>query len=84
MVRGLMVELKRESLHTSVTDPLAASIALLELSARDYGVLWTPMSFFYLNGGGRHAIRLSCSALVPDQIDEGVRRLAALIADVRS
>jgi (S)-3,5-dihydroxyphenylglycine transaminase len=57
---------------------------LLELSARDYGVLWTPMSFFYLDGGGSHAIRLSCSALATDQIDEGVRRLAALIADVRS
>jgi len=56
----------------------------LELSARDYGVLWTPMSFFYASGGGSHAIRLSCSALVPDQIDEGVRRLAALIGDVRS
>jgi (S)-3,5-dihydroxyphenylglycine transaminase len=57
---------------------------LLELSARDYGVLWTPMSFFYTGGGGSHAIRLSCSALTTDQIDEGVRRLAALIAGVRS
>jgi len=64
--------------------PVLADEKLLERSARDYGVLWTPMSFFYLNGGGRHAIRLSCSALVPDQIDEGVRRLAALIADARS
>ena len=57
---------------------------LLKLSARDYGVLWTPMSFFYMNAGGSNAIRLSCSALVADQIDEGVRRLSALIADVRS
>jgi (S)-3,5-dihydroxyphenylglycine transaminase len=64
--------------------PVRADEKLLELSARDYGVLWTPMSFFYLNGGGAHAIRLSCSALVPDQIDEGVRRLATLITDVRS
>ena len=64
--------------------PVRADEELLELSARDYGVLWTPMSFFYLNGGGAHAIRLSCSALVPDEIDEGVRRLAKLIADVRS
>jgi (S)-3,5-dihydroxyphenylglycine transaminase len=64
--------------------PVRADEKLLELSARDYGVLWTPMSFFYLNGGGSHAIRLSCSALATDQIDVGVRRLAALIADVRS
>jgi (S)-3,5-dihydroxyphenylglycine transaminase len=64
--------------------PVRADEKLLELSARDYGVLWTPMSFFYLDGGGSHAIRLSCSALPTDQIDEGVHRLAALISDVRS
>jgi (S)-3,5-dihydroxyphenylglycine transaminase len=64
--------------------PVRADEKLLELSARDYGVLWTPMSFFYLNGGGGNAIRLSCSALVTDQIDAGVRRLATLIADVRA
>jgi (S)-3,5-dihydroxyphenylglycine transaminase len=64
--------------------PVRADEKLLEHSARDYGVLWTPMSFFYTGGGGSHAIRLSCSALRTEQIDEGVRRLAALIADVRS
>jgi (S)-3,5-dihydroxyphenylglycine transaminase len=64
--------------------PVRADEKLLELSARDYGVLWTPMSFFYLNGAGTHAIRLSCSALATDRIDEGVRRLATLITDVRS
>jgi (S)-3,5-dihydroxyphenylglycine transaminase len=64
--------------------PVRADEKLLEHSARDYGVLWTPMSFFYTGGGGSHAIRLSCSALWTEQIDEGVRRLAALIADVRS
>jgi (S)-3,5-dihydroxyphenylglycine transaminase len=63
--------------------PFRADEKLLELSARDYGVLWTPMSFFYLDGGGSHAIRLSCSALRTEQIDEGVRRLAAFIAGVR-
>jgi (S)-3,5-dihydroxyphenylglycine transaminase len=67
-----------------LTTPVRADEKLLELSARDYGVLWTPMSFFYLDGGGTHAIRLSCSALTAAQIDEGVRRLAALITDVRS
>jgi (S)-3,5-dihydroxyphenylglycine transaminase len=61
--------------------PLRADEQLLEISAREYGVLWTPMSFFYLGGGGTHSIRLSCSALEPAQIDEGVARLAALLAD---
>lgn len=53
---------------------------LLELSAEQYGVLWTPMAFFYQDGGS-HAIRLSCSALEPDRIDEGVRRLSRLLAE---
>jgi (S)-3,5-dihydroxyphenylglycine transaminase len=60
--------------------PVDASVALLEHSAHEHGVLWTPMRFFYLNGGGDRAIRLSCSALEPDRIDEGVRRLDALLA----
>ena len=64
--------------------PVRADEKLLEVSARDYGVLWTPMSFFYAGGGGSHAIRLSCSALEPGQIEEGVGRLAALIADTRA
>jgi (S)-3,5-dihydroxyphenylglycine transaminase len=56
---------------------------LLELSAREYGVLWTPMSYFYGGAGGTHALRVSISALEPPTIVEGVRRLARLIADVR-
>jgi (S)-3,5-dihydroxyphenylglycine transaminase len=64
--------------------PVRADEKLLEVSARDYGVLWTPMGFFYLDGGGTHAIRLSCSALPTSQIDEGVGRLRALIADTSS
>ncbi|UWZ59513.1 PLP-dependent aminotransferase family protein [Dactylosporangium aurantiacum] len=59
--------------------PVDASEELLEVSAREHGVLWTPMRFFYLGGGGDHAIRLSCSALEPARIEEGVRRFAGLI-----
>jgi (S)-3,5-dihydroxyphenylglycine transaminase len=62
--------------------PVTADAKLLETSARDFGVLWTPMSFFYPEGGGEYAIRLSCSALEPAEVDEGVRRLAALLASV--
>ena len=63
-----------------LSGPVRADEKLLEHSAREFGVLWTPMSFFYQDGGGSHAIRLSCSALTPEQVDEGVRRLAALLA----
>ncbi|KQV13275.1 MULTISPECIES: PLP-dependent aminotransferase family protein [unclassified Kitasatospora] len=61
--------------------PLTADESLLEISGRDYGVLWTPMSFFHGGDGGRRALRLSCSALEPAQIEEGVRRLARLVRD---
>ncbi|MEU3734957.1 PLP-dependent aminotransferase family protein [Streptomyces sp. NPDC033538] len=59
--------------------PFAADGKALEHSARSFGVLWTPMSDFYLDGGGRNQLRLSCSALSPSQITEGVRRLAGFI-----
>jgi (S)-3,5-dihydroxyphenylglycine transaminase len=61
--------------------PFTADEALVEVSARDYGVLWTPMGFFYGAGGGENAIRLSCSALEPLRIEEGVRRLGKLVRD---
>lgn len=64
-----------------VTLPFPADDELMELSARKYGVLWTPMRHFYAGGGGSHQARLACSQLTPDQIDAGLDRLAALIAD---
>jgi (S)-3,5-dihydroxyphenylglycine transaminase len=65
----------------TVDVPVVADVPLLERSAADYGVLWTPMSFFFTKGAGRHSIRLSCSYLDPADVVEGVRRLAALLND---
>jgi len=62
--------------------PVAADMALLELSASKYGVLWTPMSSFYVNNGGTHELRLSCSYLTPPQIEEGIDRLAAFLQNI--
>lgn len=59
--------------------PFPADGPALETSAREYGVLWTPMAPFYLDGGGTHELRLSCSYVEPAAIDEGVRRLAAFV-----
>jgi len=59
--------------------PFVADDAALEVSAREYGVLWTPMSSFYLDGGGTRELRLSCSYVRPAEIDEGVRRLGSFI-----
>jgi (S)-3,5-dihydroxyphenylglycine transaminase len=58
----------------------AADNDALERSAKEYGVLWTPMSYFHVAPGGHGQLRLSISALRPDQIVEGVRRLAAFVA----
>jgi (S)-3,5-dihydroxyphenylglycine transaminase len=64
-----------------MTVPFVADEAALARSAGDYGVLWTPMAPFYLDGGGQHELRLSCSYLEPAVLDEGVARLAAFITD---
>jgi (S)-3,5-dihydroxyphenylglycine transaminase len=62
-----------------VTVPFIADERALEISGRDYGVLWTPMNSFYLDGGGRHQLRLSCSYVTPAEITEGLHRLATFI-----
>ncbi|MEV4557894.1 PLP-dependent aminotransferase family protein [Kitasatospora sp. NPDC049285] len=62
-----------------MTLPVPADAALLEVSAAEYGVLWTPMTGFRLGDAGAHALRLSCSYLDPEQIETGVRRLARFL-----
>ncbi|MGW2227107.1 aminotransferase-like domain-containing protein [Streptomyces formicae] len=61
--------------------PFVADTKALERSARTYGVLWTPMGDFYLDGGGDRQLRLSCSSLSMDEITEGIGRLAAFITE---
>jgi (S)-3,5-dihydroxyphenylglycine transaminase len=60
--------------------PFVADNEALVRCANDYRVLWTPMSYFYLDGGGRHQLRLSSSYLSVPEIEEGVRRLCDFIA----
>lgn len=64
-----------------VTVPFVVDDALLERSARDYGVLWTPMRHFYEDGAAIRSLRLSCSAATGEQIDDAIGRLAQLIND---
>lgn len=64
-----------------VTLPFAADDELMEYSAREHGVLWTPMSHFYAGQGGTHQARLACSQLTTKEIDTGLDRFAALVAD---
>jgi (S)-3,5-dihydroxyphenylglycine transaminase len=59
--------------------PFRADNAALTRSAKDFGVIWTPMSYFYPNGGGDHSIRLSISYLTGPAIEEGVARLVRFL-----
>ncbi|WP_433325311.1 aminotransferase class I/II-fold pyridoxal phosphate-dependent enzyme [Spirillospora sp. CA-294931] len=59
--------------------PFAADNAALIRSAQDFGVIWTPMSYFHPHGGGDRTIRLSTSYVTRAQVDEGLARLAAFV-----
>src|SRR5207248_5172700 len=59
--------------------PFPADNAALTRSAQDFGVIWTPMSYFYPGAGGEHTIRLSTSYLSDTEITEGTARLARFI-----
>ncbi|MFE5097490.1 aminotransferase class I/II-fold pyridoxal phosphate-dependent enzyme [Streptomyces sp. NPDC056638] len=63
----------------SLTVPFRADNAALIRSAEEFGVIWTPMSYFYPDGGGGHAIRLSVSYLTHQQIADGAARLARFV-----
>jgi (S)-3,5-dihydroxyphenylglycine transaminase len=56
-----------------------ADNAALTRSAEEFGVIWTPMSYFHPDGGGRRSLRLSISYLTMPEITEGVARLARFV-----
>lgn len=59
--------------------PFAADDAALEESGREFGVLWVPMRHFYDHPDARCRLRLSCSAVGPDEIDTALDRFAAFV-----
>ncbi|MFL6164374.1 MAG: PLP-dependent aminotransferase family protein [Jatrophihabitantaceae bacterium] len=78
---GISFNAPAGSFFVVVTVPFAVDDALLERSAADYGVLWTPMHHFYAAGSAVNSLRLSCSVVTPAEIELGLDRLAALIRD---
>ncbi|MFI1105069.1 PLP-dependent aminotransferase family protein [Streptomyces melanogenes] len=64
-----------------VSVPFPVTDALLEEAAVQHGVLFTPMRHFGDDTRSAHQLRLSCSYLTTDQIEAGLDRLAALIAE---
>jgi (S)-3,5-dihydroxyphenylglycine transaminase len=63
----------------TVQVPFRADNAALTRSAEEFGVIWTPMNYFYPQGGGHRALRLSTSYLTTADIEEGTARLARFI-----
>ena len=59
--------------------PFLADNASLARSAEHFGVIWTPMSYFYPRGGGDDSLRLSVSYLSEEDITNGITRLASFI-----
>ena len=59
--------------------PFVAGNEALARSAEDFGVIWTPMSYFYPHGGGDRSIRLSVSCLSEEDITEGISRLGRFV-----
>jgi (S)-3,5-dihydroxyphenylglycine transaminase len=59
--------------------PFRADNAALARSAEYFGVIWTPMSYFYPYGGGDFSLRLSVSYLSEDDITNGITQLASFI-----
>ncbi|MFJ6659011.1 aminotransferase class I/II-fold pyridoxal phosphate-dependent enzyme [Streptomyces sp. NPDC091377] len=63
----------------TVDVPFLADNSALARSAEEFGVIWTPMSYFYPQGGGERTLRLSVSYLTHADIHEGTARLARFI-----
>ncbi|MGW8065178.1 hypothetical protein ACVV2G_23660 [Streptomyces ziwulingensis] len=67
--------------------PFGVTGAVLERSAREHRVLWTPLHHFYgaaaagtgTGVGPLRCLRLSCSALGPESIEEALDRFAAFV-----
>lgn len=59
--------------------PFTLTDADVEECACNYGVIFCPMRYFYLNKGGENEIRLTFSNLDVEQIEHGIMRLAGYL-----
>lgn len=62
-----------------VTLPDGVDSVDIHPTARENLVDYIPGTSFYSDGSGRNALRLSYSAVTPEQIDEGIKRLANVV-----
>lgn len=78
--RGVSWNSPRGGFFLVLTVPFEVDDELLRASARDFGVLWTPMRYFHDGPFAARQIRFSYSLLTQKQIDEGVGRFATMVA----
>lgn len=65
----------------SLEVPFVVDDEALVRSAEQWGVIWTPMSYFYPGRkGGHRELRLAFSSLSEAEIEEGIGRLATFVA----
>jgi DNA-binding transcriptional MocR family regulator len=62
-----------------VTLPEALNSRAILQDALQQRVAFVPGSACYMNGGGAHCMRLSYSVVEPARIEEGIRRLGAVV-----
>jgi (S)-3,5-dihydroxyphenylglycine transaminase len=62
--------------------PFNVSDSQLYSCAQKYGVIWTPMSYFYLDECVSNSIRLSFSYVNEIQIIEGIKRLSEFVKEM--
>ncbi len=67
----------------SVTMPEGVSTAQVLQEAKKYNLNLASGQAFFPNGGGERFLRLPYCALSPEEIDDGVSRLAATVKDVQ-
>jgi DNA-binding transcriptional MocR family regulator len=65
-----------------LTLPAAVTVAALMPAAERHRVSFVPGTAVCIDGRGQHQIRLAFSLLTPEEMADGVRRIAAAIADV--
>lgn len=68
----------------SVTLPEGSSTTAVRTAATKYNLNLADGLAFFPSGGGERFLRLPFCALTPAQIDEGIRRLALAVKDVRA
>jgi DNA-binding transcriptional MocR family regulator len=63
-----------------ITLPAGLDARTLLAAALEQRVAFVPGTAFYTDGSGANALRLNFSHAEPERIEEGVRRLAAVVA----